>query len=522
MAFRELTMIDVREVLRRWQAGQSARQIARETGTDRKTVARYVTAAQSCELSAESELSDEIVAEVAQRVQARPLPAPSGEKKVLEAHRARIEAWLDGERPLRLVRVHELLAREGVEVGYTTLRRFAHDELGWRERPTTVRIDDPPMGEEAQIDFGLMGHVVVEGVRRRLWVLIVTLSASRYQFVWPTFTQTVEDVCTGLDAAWAFFGGIVQRIVLDNASSMVVRADAQSPTLQKSFAEYVQARGVFADPARVRHPRDKARVENQVPYVRERWFDGETFTGDLAVIRSHAAEWCRELAGRRVHGTTRLVPRDVYETEERPRMQPPPSAPFDVPRWTNAKIHPDHHAQVGRALYSLPTRYIGKTLDVRVDRNTVRFYLGAELVKAHPRVAPGKRSTDANDFPDKKAAYALRSVDRVQATARSKGEQVGLFAARLLEGPLPWMRMRQAYGLLRLCDRYGAERVDALCKRALAFDVIDVRRIERMLKTAQSSEVRAEEQGKLVALPNRFARDPATFATRRSDDGGAR
>ena len=135
MSFRELTMIDVREVLRRWQAGQSVRHIARESGTDRKTVARYVEAAASCALDAASELTDEVVAEVAQRVQARPLPEPSEERRLLEQHRPRIEAWLRAERPLRLVRVRELLARDGVEVSYTMLRRFAHDELAWRERP---------------------------------------------------------------------------------------------------------------------------------------------------------------------------------------------------------------------------------------------------------------------------------------------------------------------------------------------------------------------------------------------------
>jgi hypothetical protein len=262
-----------------------------------------------------------------------------------------------------------------------------------------------------------------------------------------------------------------------------------------------------------------------VPYVRERWFDGETFSPDMGAIRAHAAEWCRELAGLRVHGTTRRVPRDVYESEEKPHMKPAPTAPFDVPRWSTAKIHPDHHAQVARALYSLPTAYIGKTLDVRSDRSTVRFYLGATFVKVHARVAPGKRSTDVSDFPSHKAPYALRSVDAVRAAAKAKGEHVGAFTTRLLEGPLPWMRIRQAYALLRLCDRYGVERVDALCARAIAFGVIDTRRIERMLKTAQTSETSAEAVGKVIPLPSRFARDAAAFVTttgaRRADKGGA-
>lgn len=513
MSFREMGMIEIRELLRRWQAGHGVRRIGREGGADRKTVARYIAAAGELGVDAQSALSDEVVAAIAQHVQARSLPAPSAQWKRLTAERERIKAWLTCERPLRLVRIHELLERDGVTLSYTTLRRFVHEELGFRERKHSVRIDDPPFGDEAQIDFGLMGTVVLDGKRRRLWALIVTLSASRYQFVRPTLTQTVEDVCAGLDAAWEFFDGVPRRCVLDNATSMVVRADAQSPTLQRAFAEYTQARKVFVDPARVRHPRDKARVENQVPYVRERWFDGEAFPEDLREIRAMAARWCRDVAGARVHGTTRRVPREVYEAEEKAHMQPAPVGVFDVPRWSKAKVHPDHHAQVARALYSLPTAYIGRTLDVRSDSMTVRFYLGATLVKMHPRMAPGHRATDAQDYPTSKAPWALRSVDALVAAARKQGQHVGEFATRLLEGPVPWTRMRQGYGLLRLCERYGAERVDALCARALAFDVIDTRRIERMLKMAQHSETTAQTAGKLVTLPNRFARVTESFRT---------
>lgn len=529
MSFREMSMIEIREVLRRWQAGHGLRQIAREGGPDRKTVARYVDAAKGCGVDAQSELSDDVVAAIAAIVQQRPLPPPSQQWKQLEQQRTRIGAWLKADRPLRLIRIHELLERDGVAVSYSTLRRFAHHELSWRERGHTVRVDDPPLGDEAQIDFGSMGFVVFDGRKRRLWVLIVTLSASRYQFVWPTFTQTVEDVCAGLDAAWKFFDGVVRRCVLDNATAMIVRADTQSPTVQKSFAEYMQARAVFVDAARVRHPRDKARVENQVPYVRERWFDGEVFPSDLREIRAHAARWCRDVAGSRVHGTTRCIPRDVYEQQEKAHMQPAPVMPFDVPRWSKAKIHPDHHAQVAKALYSLPTAYIGRTLDVRSDRTTVRFYLGATFVKLHSRVPPGQRSTDPSDYPSSKAPWALRNIDALRSASSKHGENVEAFVARLLEGPLPWTRMRQAYGLMRLCERYGAQRVDALCARALAFDVIDTRRIERMLKAAQRTESEVESTGKLIALPSRFARDAASFKTAvlnlpgesKEEDGGA-
>jgi transposase len=526
MSFRELTMTDVKEVIRRWQSGQSARQIARSGVADRKTAGRYIEAARACGLTADSELTDGMVAEVAARVQARPIAAPSQARNALEAQRARIEQWLRGEPALRLVRVQELLARDGIAVGYTTLRRFAHNELGWRERPTTVRVEDPPPADEAQIDFGEMGYVIDdEGRRRKLSVLVVTLSMSRYMFVWPTFSQTCASLIEGLEAAWRFLGGVIHRVVLDNMTAAVVRPHATEPVLNRAFLEYAQWRGFFVDPARVRHPQDKPRVENQVAYVRERWFAGEKFRADLAELRDAACRWCRDVAGARVHGTTRRVPREVYELEERMHMLAVAEGTFDVPTWSKAKVHPDHHAQVARGLYSLPTRFIGKTLDVRLDRASVRFYLGSEMVKLHARVAPGKRSTDANDYPVGKADYALRSVDKLKERAREHGEHIGLFAERLLGGPLPWGRMRQAYGLLRLCDRYSAARVDALCARALAFDVVDVSRIERMLKNALSAETDPNAIGKVVRLPEgRFARDASAFATIRpgtsSQEGG--
>jgi transposase len=526
MAFRELTMIDVREVLRRWSAGQSARRTAQGSGTDRKTVTRYVEAARACGVVAGSVIDDAIVARVAAHVQARETLPPSEAWSSLLTQQVRIEAWLAGERPLRLVRIHELLARDGIDVGYTTLRRFASDVLGWRKPKVTLRLDDPPPGQEAQIDFGHVGWInVADGKRRKLWALIVTLSFSRHMFVWPTLTQTVVDVCAGLDAAWRFFGGVPKHVIPDNASSMIVRADPLSPVFHRAFGEYVQARGFFTDPARVRRPQDKGRVENQVPYVRERCFDGESLGDDLAAIREHAARWCRDVAGTRVHGTTREVPLVVFEQQERSALSPAPLAPFDVPLCGKAKVHRDHFAQVARGLYSLPTMHIGKVLDYRADARTVHFYEHAQLIKTHARVAPGKRAVDVRDFPADKANYAFRNVDALKTAAYGKDRNVGTFVERLLVGPTPWIKMRQVQALLRLCDRYGSARVAALCARALAFDVLDVRRIEGMLKRALQIEGEAEGRGKLIPLPARFARDTASFATTRKDttsrEGGA-
>lgn len=527
MSYRELSMMDVKELLRRWAAGQSERHIGRDTGADRKTVSRYIAAAEELGLLRESEVSDEQVAEVGRRVQARSVVDPSEAWREVAAQRERIASWLSGwpeqtgepgQRPLRLSKIHKLLVRDhGLKASYDTLRRFAMAELGFGRKVATIRLDDPPAGQEAQVDFGRMGRIMdpATGRLRMLWALVVTLSLSRYQFVWPTFAQTTTAVCEGLDHAWWFFGAMVRTIVPDNTRAMIKDPSALSPTLVAAFLDYVQARGLFVDPARVRSPRDKARVENQVPYVRESWFDGETFDG-LDDARQSATRWCRDEAGQRVHGTTRKIPAEVFATIEKPAMLPPPTTRYDVPLWVDkAKVHADHHIQVARALYSVPTRYLHKTVRARADQSSVKIYYGTELIKVHPRKPPGDRSTDTADYPVGKADYALRSVDALVAKAKSKGEHIAEYAERLLAGPLPWTRMRQAYALLRLCDRYGDGRVEAVCQSALAFDVIDVVRIGRMLKTAMKPPVVTGPERKVVPLqPPRFARSEQHFQTR--------
>jgi len=517
MPYRELSMIDVKELLRRWAAGHSDRRIARETGSDRKTVRRYAEVAKELALARDRELTDEEIHEVGRRVQARELPVPSQEWQEVAKHRELIVGWLEAKRPLRVSKIYKLLVRDhGLQAGYDTVRRYATKELGWGKKAATVRLDDPAAGQEAQVDFGRMGQMLdpVLGRMRMLWALVVTLSFSRYQFVWPTFAQTTAAVCEGLDHAWWFFGAMIRIIIPDNTPAMIKDPDALNPTLTAAFLDYVQARDIFVDPARIKSPKDKARVENQVPYVRESWFDGEVFI-DLDDARRHAANWCGEEAGLRIHGTTRQVPREVFEATEKAAMLAAPSESFDVPIWVEtAKVHPDHHIQVARALYSVPTLYLHKTVRARADKTTVKIYLKTELIKVHPRKPPGGRSTDTSDYPAGKAPYALRSVDALVAKAQQIGPHVGTYAERLLGGPLPWTRMRQVYALLRLCEKFGGGRVEAVCQSALSFDVVDVTRITRMLKTAGKPQSTSGDRKVVQLTLPRFARSGEHFQTR--------
>jgi hypothetical protein len=217
--------------------------------------------------------------------------------------------------------------------------------------------------------------------------------------------------------------------------------------------------------------------------VRDDCFAGEVLA-DLDQARAHAHHWCREEYGLRRHSRTLQPPRVHFDTIEQPALRPAPTTPYDVPLWCEPKVGRDQLAQVARALYSLPTQYVGHTLRARADRTLVRFYAGAACVKVHPRMPPGGRAIDRADFPAEKTVYALRDVESLARQAERHGAGVGRFARALLAGDLPWTRMRQVYALLGLVRRYGEARVAAACETALAVEMLSVRRLARLLELA--------------------------------------
>jgi Mu transposase-like protein len=242
-------------------------------------------------------------------------------------------------------------------------------------------------------------------------------------------------------------------------------------------------------------------VERAVQYVRGNFFAGEVFV-DLADAQARAEAWCATVAGMRLHGTIQARPAEVSAAQEAERLLPLPE-PYDVPIFATVKVHRDHHVEVAKALYSVPSALLGAHLQARADTGLVKLFHRGQLVKVHPRQRPGSRATDPGDLPTQKTAYARRDLDRLVAAAARHGASVAIYAQRLLEVPLPWTRMRQVYRLLGLTRRYGSTPVQAACARALELDVISVGKIASMLE-------RATEQTVLPAPPAattaRFAR----------------
>jgi transposase len=524
MVFREVGVHEIREVLRLWVRGEGLRSIERLSGLDRNTVRRYVAAAQACGAvreGGEGPLDDALLSRVAEAVRPHRADGHGQAWALLEAHQQELAALLDD--GLTVVKAGELLGRRGVIVPQRTLHRYAlkvleHGRAG--RRGVTVRVADCEPGAECQVDFGKMGLLAdpAAGHRRVVHALIFTAVYSRHCYVHLSFRQDLAAVIAGCEAAWAFFGGIFKILIPDNMSAIVDQAHPLEPRISRAFAEYAQDRGFLIDPARIRSPQDKPRVERMVPFVRGSFFAGEQFAG-LADAQRRAEEWCAGRAGRRIHRTTQCRPAELFAAEEAPRLPPAPVMPYDLPAYATAKVHRDHHIEVAKALYSVPGALIGATVQVRADSQLVRVWHRGVLVKVHPRTRAGGRVTDPADLPDGTAAYALRDIGYLQRQADEAGPAIGAYAAALLDHPLPWTKMRQVYALLGLVRKWGAARVDAACARALEAEAVSVPLVGRILQRG------TENASHQPALPfpagqPRFARDPAHFAVRRGNAGG--
>lgn len=486
-------MRDVAEILEHWQAGRSIKAIQRSLGVDRGTIRKYVRAAQAQGYHPASGGGPpqgwrvwvvENFPGVTERWQRTPTSVE------LEGFREEILAGL---RENRAATVWQRLRDEkGLKASDNSFRRYIKRHLpgvgkqGW----ITVRRQDPPPGEEAQIDFGYLGLWQDPSLGRgvRLWVFIMVLSLCRHMFacVVRRMNQIAWLECHR--AAFQFWGGVPGRGVPDNLKSGVLKPDLYDPKLNKGYEGFARHYGFLIDPARAGKARDKARVERLIPYVRESFWKGRDFSDlDLEGMNQALEEWCLKVAGMRLHGTTRQRPLEVFLGMEKGALRPLPREPFELATWYRAKMGDDCHIYVASGGYSIPYQYRGKELDVRVTDTLVQCFLDHELVKTHRRVGKGQRSTDWNDYPPEKGAFFSLTPDRCRTRAAQLGEAVREVVEALLQDHL-LHHLRQVHGILRLGDKYGPSRLNAACRRALNYSDPAYRTIKTILEKGLDRE----------------------------------
>ena len=419
------------------------------------------------------------------------------------------------------MKCQRLLSRQGVQIPYGTLYRFAVQELGFGGTEVTVPVADGEPGKELQVDTGWMTLLEPDesGRRRRFKAFIFTPNVSRYRFVYPVFRERTEEAIEACEAAWEFYGGVFRVLIPDNTKAIVQTADPLEPLLSAAFLEYAQARGFHIDTARVRRPqRQRARGKKCARHARG-LLSRRASLRRLEQARERALYWARSEYGMRRHSTTQRLPHEHFRAWRRRQLRPAPSGPYDIPLWCDPKVGRDHLAQVAWALYSLPTRWIGTQ-----RAGARRPHAGALLLPRRADQDPpaqgcaGSAASTPPTSPTRSAPTPCATSTYLQRQATACGPAVGRFAAALLAGPLPWTRMRRVYALLRLVRRYGEARVDATCATALAHQMLNVTRLENMLKNPLPPRARGAgagaAAGALSARPAPVRAAPASSPNR--------
>ncbi len=517
MAFREVPVYEIKEILRLWLMDHAIRAISRMVQADRKTVTKVIQIAEGLGLCVGddiSRLNDEFVGEVI-TILTPPRPDRHGDTwELLAKHRGKVKDLVEDRDggAVPAVKIIELLARQGIVVPERTLNRFIATEFAQAPKSTVPLADGEP-GEELQVDFGELGKMLDEqtGKKRKVWALVFTPVFSRYSFVWLSFNQNMATVIDGFEAAWEFYSGVFRVVIPDNMATVVTKADALDPVLNQGFIEYAQSRGFVTDPARVRSPQDKARVERAVQFVQTSFWAGEDF-GCLAEAQTAAELWCRSRAGLRTHRRMQAQPAVVFAEQEADHLLPAPTEVYDLPLYRSAKVHRDHHIEVAKSLYSVPGDLIGSRVEVTATRVLVKIFARGRLVKVHPRQKPGARSTDPHDLPSEQTDYAMRDIASQQRQGFARGVHIGAFVGLVLEGPLPWTRMRHVYKLFRTCDRYGNEVVDQACERATDAECANVNIVVGMVERALEAQSAEADPVPDNVITGRFARTPEHFA----------
>jgi transposase len=480
MPRKRLSMRKIKEVLRLKQAGLTNRAIARACSIGKETVREYLTRAAEAGLG---------------------WPLPDGlTEEVLEQRLFPYEVRLGGKRKEPdWGKIHEALRKKGVTrkllwmeytEGQTDVYRytqFCEHYARWSKRlHPTMRLLHKA-GEKLFVDYaGLMMAYQdrMTGELHPAPVFVATMGASSETYCEAQDSQALPNWIGGHVQAFEYFGGVPEIVVPDNTKTGVTSACYYEPDLNPTYQDMARYYGTAIVPTRVRHPRDKAKVETGVQVV-ERWviapLRNRTFFS-LEEINAAIKGKREELNLRRMEhlGKSR---RELFESLDRPALKPLPEQPYEPAEWKRAKVGIDYHVPYQRHYYSVPYEMRHKDVYLRATGKTIEIFFRGQRIASHLRDdTPGYHSTLPDHMPASHRAFMDWTPERFLRWAEKSGPATTEMVRTLLVSRAhPEQGYRSSLGLMRLETRYGKERLEDACRRALHFSLHSYRGVKNIL-----------------------------------------
>lgn len=399
---------------------------------------------------------------------------PRGSK--LDAFKGQIVRWLDAH-PYSAQQIYQRLTEAGYGGGITIVKDYVH-RIRPRRQPAFLKLDFQP-GECAQVDWGEFGTVAVGNTRRRLSFFVMVLCYSRRMYLEFTVSQEMEFFLACHENAFAAFGAVPARLMVDNLKSAVLkRLVGAAPVFNPKYLDFSRHWGFQISPCNVASGWEKGRVENAVGYVKKNFLAGQAFL-DFSAVQPAAQLWVDTWADVRVHGTTQRRPVDLFE-QERAHLLPLNPVGFDLARVRTVSVNKQFRVALDGNTYSVPARHVGQRLTMKAWADRVCLYEHDRLVARHVRSM--QRNHDIEDPDHAQQLLQQRKSAREQrllvqflalsprAQAYREGLEVRHVNARV--------HLRQ---ILALAEMHGREAVARALEDGLEMQAFSAEYIAHML-----------------------------------------
>ena len=402
---------------------------------------------------------------------------------ILDPYKEYIE--IEAQKGIQAKRIfHDLIRDYGYSGSYDTIKKYIHDLRQTKPKKVYMVLHSHP-GEEAQVDFGYIGTLNVNGHRKKAWIFIMSLSYSRYMYVEIVLDQKVATFINCHKNAFKYFNGVPETVKIDNLKAAILEADFYQPTIQKDYAAFAAYYGFLAQPCRVYTPTDKGKVESNVKYVKESCFKGRNFIS-IVEAKEFLSTWLRDIANKRIHGTTKKVPVEVFLECEQAKLSPLPKEDYILSNSKECNVATNCHISYKGNYYSVPYGYVGKTVNVVEMNGLLRIYSDKKEIALHSLATceKGKFLTDINHYPHSKNITIDEILSRQKAEMNNIGKDASEFFDLYINANITNRKYdyRAISGILSLRKKYSDENINSACARAILFNSINYKTIKNILE----------------------------------------
>jgi transposase/DNA replication protein DnaC len=379
--------------------------------------------------------------------------------------------------------------REANPDGYR-YSRFCELYQRWRSKLDVVLRQEHKAGEKMFIDCAGATIPVHDRLTGQAWsasLFVAALGASCYTWAEATRDQQMESWLRAHVHAFEYWGGIPALAVPDNTKTGVTKAHRYDPDLNPTYYNFALHCGFGIVPARPYKPRDKAKVENAVQ-VAQRWIVAALrhrkffALEDLNVAIGELLEKLNHRPFRKREGSRATV----FEALDKPALKPVPTEPFDLSEWSRARVNIDYHVAFDANLYSVPYNLVHELVEIRSTPTTVEILHKGTRVASHLRSrGRGQAVTNDEHRPKSHSAHLEWTPSRMAHWAETIGPNTARLFERIMnDKPHPEMGYRGCLGIIRLAQKYSAQRVEAAAERALITGACRYKSVESILKNS--------------------------------------